>query len=75
MWLGASLNVCVCELKLKGQCEWPKQFCKWCRGPVYIECTFTGDPGRLKNLNGSNTRRKGNNSPQRDEMKDGLATG
>lgn len=42
------LAQCVCELKLKGQCKWPKQFCKWCRGPVYIECTFTGDRGDLK---------------------------
>lgn len=61
--LGTEVHAYVCELKLKGQYKWARQFCKWCRGPVYIECTFTGDLGWLKNLNGWDRRRNRINSP------------
>ena len=69
-WLGTQVHVYVCELKLKGQFKWARQFCKWCRGPVYIECTFTGDLGCLKKLNEWDKRRNRTNSPQGGEMKE-----
>lgn len=63
------MHVYVHELKLKGQHERGRQFCKWCRGPVYIECTFTWDLGGLKNLMNETGEETGL-IPLRGEMKE-----